>query len=150
MFSFFKKSKKSAGSKAIQGVLEMFYFPPVVPSMSFSPLESIDHDTRTKVLLFSYGVCDAYCQASGLSRGQVNQISVELDDFIQSALSVSFSEFLKTETFRGAFEDPNLLDVIKLGGETYGDFASGDKSRGGAAITRLRSLVDIWARTSEN
>lgn len=150
MVSFFRKLKRSAGSKAIQSMLEIFYFPPMVPGLNFSPLESIDDGTRTKVMLFTYGVYDAYCQASGISDDQAQQISIELEDYIQSALGASFLEFLNTKTYRDAFEDPDLIKVIQLGGKTYGDFASGDENRGGATITRLRSLVDIWGRMSEN
>jgi len=150
MFSYFKKSKRSKDSQAIQGLLEIFYSPPIAPGLDLIPLESIDDDTRTKVLLFSYGVYDAYCQAKRLSNEEALRIPSELDNFFQNALDASFSGFLKTDAYRSAFDDPYLLKIIELGGQTYGDFASGNTERGGQSIIRLRSLVDIWARDNEN
>ena len=131
MFSFFKKSKKSKDTKAVQGLLEVFYFPPPFPGVSYFPLESISDSTRTKVLLFSYGVYDAYCQASRVPNDEVLKIPFELDDFIRNALGLNFSEFLETDAYKSAFDSPDLLKVIEIGGKTYGDFASKDKKRGG-------------------
>jgi len=77
----------------------------------------------------------------------VLKIPFELDDFVRNALGVNFSEFLETDTYKSAFDAPDLLKVIEIGGKTYGDFASKDKKRGGQSVTRLRSLVDIWSRS---
>lgn len=142
MFSFLKKRKKTKDSEALQGLLEIFYFPPLDPI----PFESIDDDTRTKVLLFSYGVYDAYCQAARISNDKASQILSQIDDFVQSAVGASLSEFVTTKTYKAAFEDDELLKVIEFGGKTYGDFASKDKERGGLAIARLGRLVNIWER----
>jgi hypothetical protein len=136
---------KTKDSQVVQGLLEVFYFPPPFPGVSYFPFENINDETRTKVLLFTYGVYDAYCQSSKVPNDAAQNIAIELDDFVQNALGVSFSEFLKTDAYKSAFDDPDLLKVIEIGGKTYGDFASKEKERGGQSVTRLRSLVDIWS-----
>ena len=133
-------------------MLETFYFPPLPPFGDFGgpiPFKKLDEKVRTKVLLFTYGVIDGYCQGSHISGDKFSDIIVEIDEFIESSIGVSCSNFLTTKTYKEAFNNPELIKVIELGGKTYGDFASGDKEKGGASITRLKSMVDMWMRMSE-
>ncbi|GLQ06056.1 hypothetical protein [Sneathiella chinensis] len=145
MFSFFKKSKPKADSEVIRGLLEILYFSPSAGTF-FQPIPiiSLNKELRIKVLLFTYGFIDCYCQSSGKSNTEFSQIVNEVDDFILSTTGISLVEFVCSEEYRKAFKDPYLLKIIKIGGKTYNDFASKDEELGGQSIIRLRGLIDLW------
>lgn len=140
MFSFLKP-KKSSNSEKVEYILKAFYFPPVLPGEKPIAYKTLNPSTKTKVLLFSYGVVDAFCQASRLSNEDSQVLFQEIDSFFTRTLGESLLSFMASNTYKVAFENSDLLNMIKMGGETYGDFASGDNKRGGQAIPRLSSLV---------
>jgi len=146
MGSFFKKLIVSKDGKAVRDMLDFFYFPPLSRGHGHVPLKSIDDDTRTKVLLFTYGAYDAYCQANRISNDMALQISFELDKFVQRALGVSFSGFLKTDVYMSARDTPDLFKVIGMGRQNYGEFASKEENRWLKSGIKLVFLVDEWTQ----
>lgn len=146
MFSIFKKSKKN--KKFLEGLINTFFFPPLLPFGDIKPVDykEVSVSTKEKILLFSYGIMDCFFQAARISEKEANEIMNDMDSFFEQNVGMSLIGFMGTDNYKKAFDDSELLKVIEIGGKTYSDFASEDKTRGGQSITRLTSLVSIWER----
>lgn len=124
------------------------YFPPFLGITSFTiHFAKLKPDTKSKILLFTYGIIDAFCQGGKLSQEDFNDLCRKLDSYIEETIGEGILTFMSSEFYKKAFEDSKLLKIIDLGGKTYNDFASRDKVKGGQSITRLSLLVSSWEQS---
>lgn len=146
MFSIFKRSKKN--TKALEGLLHIFFFPSPSPFLDIKPLDfrDVSVSTKEKILLFSYGVIDNFLQANKVTAHESKEIMSDLEIFFEKNVGVSLGEFMDSDIYKRAFHDNELLELIKIGAKTYNDFASKEPAFGGQALTRLTSLVSIWEK----
>lgn len=138
MFSFIKKKKVKKKLSPIVDILISFYLAPFDFRI---PFDTLSDNLKIKIMLFTYGVVDNYVQASKLSDSEVDRIFEEVDVFTKNTMNVSFLKFLKSQDYIKSFENASLLEIIKLGGKTYSDFAS---KKHATAVLVLSSFIAIW------
>lgn len=107
-------------------------------------LSNLESYRKIRVLLFLYGIIDHYCQASKLGKEQSDSVFRSLDKRINHLVNQSLIELLNPAINKIIFADPFLVDIISVGGASYSDFLSGDKKRGGMALTRFGALLFLW------
>lgn len=141
MFHLFKRKNISSSNSTIEmltNMLNIFY------SSSPIDLKIISDNLKIRSLLFTYGVIDAYCQAANLSEVNANNIFKEVSLFNKSIFGTELASIMKDQILDIVFKDRFLLDIITVGGKSYGDFLSGDKKLGGMSITRFGALITLW------
>lgn len=133
-----KKENLSEAIEAVWGIIE------ILSSSSLEELSKIEIHRKIRVLLFFYGVIDHYCQASKLAKDQTDFVFQSLDKRLITLVNQSLLELMNPDIMEMIFKDSFLLDIVTVGGTSYGDFLSGDKRKGGMVLTRFGSMVGLW------
>jgi len=144
MISLFKKFKLKNDVKKVRGMLGAFYNSE--QSDDHIPLKSINEEIRSKVLLFTYGAFEAYCQANKIPEDQAAQISSKLDEFVYGALGMDLSEFSKTDTYLSAGDVPQNSAIVETGRQTFIEYSSKEEMRWMKSVFQLRHSVDEWTQ----
>ena len=137
-----KKESLNIEIEAVWDIIE------ILSSSSQEKLSYLEKHRKIRVLLFFYGVIDHYCQASNITKEQSDFVFQSLDSRIKRLVGLSLLELMDPTIMKMIFSDSFLLDIMTVGGTSYGDFLSGDKRKGGMVLTRFGSLVGLWRNIS--
>lgn len=133
-----KKENLSEELEAVWDIIE------ILTGSSLEQLSSLDMHRKIRSLLFFYGVIDHFCKASNLTKEQSDFVFQSLDPRIIELVDQSLLSLMKPTITKMIFNDSFLLDIITIGGESYGDFLSSDKEKGGMVLIRFGALLTLW------
>jgi len=133
-----KKENLSEELYAVWDIIE------ILTGSSLEQLSNLEMHRKIRSLLFFYGVIDHFCQASNLTKKQSDFVFQSLDHRIIELVDQSLLSLMNPTIIKMIFNDSFLFDIMTVGGESYGDFLSGDKERGGRVLIRFGALLTLW------
>lgn len=141
MLNLFKKDKNHNRTEyeAVWQILQLFY------SSSLTELKNLSLNLKIRSLLFTYGVIDAYCQASNLNSEESNYFFKQMNHQINSIFNLSIISLLNSSIMKIVFNDSFLLDIVSNGGKSYRYFLSNDKQKGSMSLQCFTSLLGLWS-----